>query len=87
LKKLKRLRFDLHQPQIVDDSPSKVSRNDGNASYFIPIEASDYALDLILLKGLIHSLLPNPSFCNVEKRGWRRRFQNKSNGQIHIIHP
>jgi hypothetical protein len=53
---------------MVDDSPSKVSRNDGNARKVIPFEASDNDLDLILLKRLIHSLLPNPSFRNIDKR-------------------
>ncbi len=56
LRKVKRLGFDLNRILIVDDTPSKVCRNFGNAIYVVPYEGSDDDKELYVLDRFLHSL-------------------------------
>lgn len=73
LRKVERLGFDLDRMLIVDDTPSKVCRNYGNAIYVSPFEGSDDDQELLLLDHFVHSLHSFPNFRKLEKRGWRSR--------------
>ena len=73
LRKVKRLGFDLNRILIVDDTPSKVCRNFGNAIYVLPYEGSDDDKELFVLDRFLHSLHSFPNFRRLEKRGWRTR--------------
>lgn len=73
LRKVKRLGFDLNRILIVDDTPSKLCRNFGNAIYVLPYEGSDDDKELFVLDRFLHSLHSFPNFRTLEKRGWRTR--------------
>ena len=73
LRKVKRLGFDLNRTLIVDDTPSKVCRNYGNAIYVSPFVGDEEDTDLSVLDRYLHSLHALPDFRKLEKRGWRTR--------------
>jgi TFIIF-interacting CTD phosphatase-like protein len=73
LRKVKRLGFDLNRTLVVDDTPSKVCRNFGNAIYVTPYEGGDDDRELTVLERFLHSLHLFPNFRKLEKRGWRTR--------------
>lgn len=73
LRKVKRLGFDLNRMLIVDDTPSKVCRNFGNAIYVLPYEGAGNDNELVILERFLHSLHSFPNFRELEKRGWRTR--------------
>lgn len=81
LRKVQRLGFDLDRTLIVDDTPSKVSRNYGNAIYVSAFEGSDDDNELILLDSFVHSLHSVSNFRKLEKRGWRSRHLNEPDNQ------
>lgn len=76
LRKVKRRGFNLNRTLIVDDTPIKVCRNYGNAIYVSSFEGSDSDAELIMLDRFVQSLISEPNFRKLEKRGWRTRFLN-----------
>ena len=73
LRKVKRLGIDLNRVLIVDDTPSKVSRNYGNAIYLNPFTGSDDDHELSQLALYLGSLYATANFRKIEKRNWRTR--------------
>ncbi|WP_254512628.1 HAD family hydrolase [Anatilimnocola floriformis] len=73
LKKVKRLGFDLSRVLMVDDTPSKLERNFGNAVYVRPFEGDATDEELPRLATYLLSLAECADFRRVEKRGWRSR--------------
>lgn len=81
LRKVQRLGFDLNRTLIVDDTPTKVSRNYGNAIYVSPFEGNDDDMELKQLERFVCSLHSVPNFRTLEKRGWRSHDLNDSENQ------
>lgn len=73
LRKVKRLGIDLARVLIVDDTPSKVARNYGNAIYLRPFTGSDDDHELSQLANYLDSLYTTGNFRKIEKRNWRTR--------------
>jgi RNA polymerase II subunit A small phosphatase-like protein len=78
LKKVKRLGYDLGRVLMVDDTPSKLERNFGNAVYVRSFEGDLGDDELPRLATYLLSLAdwaksPGADFRRVEKRGWRSR--------------
>ena len=70
LRKVKRLGFDMRRILFIDDTPSKMSRNYGNAIYVSPFEgAADD--ELAGLQRYLGSIRTADNYRNMEKRGWR----------------
>lgn len=71
LKKVKRLGYDLCRVLIVDDSPEKLERNNGNAVYVKPFEGDPTDQEIQHLGPYLLGLADQLDFRAVEKRGWR----------------
>ncbi|WP_206108059.1 HAD family hydrolase [Paludisphaera soli] len=72
LKKIRRRGFALERTLIVDDTPSKVARQYGNAVY-IPAFLGDPADDVLpRLAAYLATLRDSPNVRILEKRGWLR---------------
>lgn len=72
LKKVRRRGFDLARTLIVDDTPSKVARNYGNAVY-VPPFLGDPSDDILpTLARYLDGLLETADVRTIEKRGWSR---------------
>lgn len=73
LRKVKRSGINLDRVLIVDDTPSKVSRNYGNAIYICAFTGSDDDHELPQLANYLDSLYTTANFRKIEKRNWRTR--------------
>ena len=71
LKKVKRLGYDLNRMLMVDDTPSKLQRNYGNAVYVSSFEGDPADRELLSLAPYLLSLVDCDDFRTIEKRGWR----------------
>ncbi|MCC9642260.1 HAD family hydrolase [Rhodopirellula sp. JC740] len=73
LRKVKRRGYELDRVLMVDDTRHKVSRNYGNAIYIPAYEGEDDDAELPQLAKYVKSLLHEPNFRRIEKRGWRTK--------------
>ena len=73
LKKTKRAGFPLERTLMVDDTPSKLERNFGNAVYVSPFTGDPNDTELRQLGPFLLSLADCRNVRGVEKRGWRCR--------------
>ena len=73
LKKVKRLGYDVGRILVVDDSPSKTSRNFGNAIYVKAFEGAADDCELPRLQAYLESVRDAEDYRTMEKRGWRSR--------------
>lgn len=71
LKKVKRRGYDLQKVLIVDDTPSKSSRNYGNAIYIPPFMGETNDVELLRLAGYLRRLRTASNYRSIEKRYWR----------------
>ena len=71
LKKAKRLGFPLERVLFVDDTPSKLQRNYGNAIYIKPFEGDSEDAELLQLAKYLDAIRRTQDFRKVEKRHWR----------------
>lgn len=74
LKKVKRLGYALERVLFVDDTPSKMARNYGNAIYIQAFEGQAEDDELIRLARYLEAIHNEANFRDLEKRGWRSRF-------------
>jgi RNA polymerase II subunit A small phosphatase-like protein len=74
LKKVKRLGYSLDRILFVDDTAAKLARNYGNAIYVTPFEGNGTDSELEKLHSYLNSIQNEKSFREIEKRGWRNRF-------------
>ena len=70
LRKVKRLGFDMRRILFVDDTPSKMQRNYGNAIYVSPFEGEPDD-ELEKLTRYLGSIRTSDNYRRMEKRGWR----------------
>ena len=70
LRKVKRLGFDMRRILFVDDTPSKMQRNYGNAIYVSPFEGEPDD-ELEKLTRYLGSIRTADNYRRMEKRGWR----------------
>ena len=70
LKKVKRLGFPLERILFVDDTPSKLARDYGNALYIKPFEASLQDVELLYLTKYLERIRHAENFRKIEKRNW-----------------
>lgn len=75
LKKVKRLGYDARRILVVDDSPSKTSRNFGNAIYVKAFEGEADDCELLRLQMYLETVRDAEDYRTMEKRGWRSRSQ------------
>ncbi|MCR9200547.1 MAG: HAD family hydrolase [Planctomycetaceae bacterium] len=73
LNKTKRAGFPLERTLMVDDTPSKLERNFGNAVYVLPFTGDPNDTELRQLGPFLLSLADCRNVRVVEKRGWRSR--------------
>lgn len=73
LKKVKRLGYDLDHVLFVDDTPTKLARNFGNAIYINSFEGNLADDELKCLIRFLESVQSATNFRTMEKRGWRSR--------------
>ena len=73
LKKVKRLGYNLNRMLMVDDTPSKLERNYGNAVYVSSFEGDPVDQELKQLGPYLMSLVDVQDFRTIEKRGWRSK--------------
>jgi RNA polymerase II subunit A small phosphatase-like protein len=71
LKKAKRLGFTLERILFVDDTPSKLARNYGNAIYIKPFEGPLEDEELLHLAKYLETIRHVEDFRKMEKRNWR----------------
>jgi RNA polymerase II subunit A small phosphatase-like protein len=71
LKKTKPFGFGLGQILFVDDTPSKLSRNYGNAIYVAAFEGSLADDELPRLQRYLETIRTANNYRTIEKRGWR----------------
>jgi len=71
LKKVKRKGYALRKSLIVDNTPSKVSANYGNAIYIADFTGGPEDHDLLKLCDYLISIKDKEDFTRVEKRFWR----------------
>ena len=74
LKKVKRKGFDLDRILIIDDSPHKSKLNYGNAIYPKPYKGESADTELVKLIDYLESIKDEPNFRTIEKRYWRRKY-------------
>jgi RNA polymerase II subunit A small phosphatase-like protein len=72
LKKVRRRGFSLAQTLIVDDTPTKVRQNYGNAIYIKPYLGEVADEELRHLAAYLLLLKSTEDFRTIEKRGWRQ---------------
>lgn len=71
LHKIRRLGWNLDRVLVVDDTPSKLARNYGNAIYPTPFEGDVADRELELLADYLERLRDKPNVRLIEKRTWR----------------
>lgn len=71
LKKVKKLGFELEKILIVDNTPSKVSLNYGNAIYPLDYEGDESDQELLYLSQYLKRLKDVENFRKIEKRDWQ----------------
>ncbi|GAB5527983.1 MAG: hypothetical protein Roseis2KO_58550 [Roseivirga sp.] len=71
LKKVKRKGFSLRRTLIVDNTPSKVSANYGNAIYIQDFLGSIEDTELLKLRDYLLMIKDREDFTRVEKRFWK----------------
>jgi TFIIF-interacting CTD phosphatase-like protein len=71
LKKVRRLGYDLDRVLFIDDTPSKLARNFGNAIYVQPFTGDPSDEELSLLLRYLDSVRSVSNYRALEKRGWR----------------
>lgn len=71
LKKVKRKGFSLRQVLIVDNTPSKVSANYGNAIYVNDFEGDASDDELPMLRDFLLLIKDRENFTRIEKRHWK----------------
>jgi TFIIF-interacting CTD phosphatase-like protein len=71
LKKVKRLGYDLDHVLFVDDTPTKLARNYGNAIYVNSFVGEPSDRELQILLQFLESVRNASSYRTMEKRGWR----------------
>ncbi len=75
LKKVKKRGWDLNQVLVVEDKPENLSRHYGNVIRIKPFEGDLGDVELKRLMPLLLELKDSENVRNVEKRGWRSRFE------------
>lgn len=78
LKKVKKLGFALEKMLIVDNTPSKVSQNYGNAIYPTDFEGAENDDELLHLTQYLKLLTNVDNVRGIEKRGWKEKVKNSS---------
>ena len=71
LKKVKRLGYSLERILFVDDTPSKLARNYGNAIYVRTFEGAEGDSELPQLLKYLELIRHEQNYRALEKRGWR----------------
>ena len=71
LKKVKRLGYDLDRVLFIDDTPTKLARNYGNAIYVKPFTGDSSDSELPSLLRYLESVRTVSDYRTLEKRGWR----------------
>lgn len=71
LRKVQRRGYDLSRTLMVDDTPSKLERNYGNAVYISSFEGDPADRELQRLGPYLLSLVDCTDFRTIEKRDWR----------------
>ncbi len=74
LKKVKRKGYGLERILIVDDSPHKSKLNYGNAIYPKSYKGELEDNELLILIDYLDSIKDEPNFRTIEKRNWRRKY-------------
>jgi hypothetical protein len=73
LKKVKRLGYNLDYVLFVDDTPTKLARNYGNAIYVRSYTGEHWDSELQPLLQFLESVRDASDYRTMEKRGWRSR--------------
>ena len=73
IRKIKRLDFDSRRVLMVDDTPSKLSRNYGNAIYVSPYEGALCDTELLHLARYLNVIWDADNCRAIEKRVWKKR--------------
>ena len=71
MKKVKKLRYDLDNVLVIDDSPEKLQRNYGNHILVIPFTGNQKDTELKELSIFLDKLKNLESVRSIEKRNWR----------------
>jgi RNA polymerase II subunit A small phosphatase-like protein len=74
LKKIKRKGYDLNQTIMVDNTPSKLTRNYGNLVRLNDFVGNRNDRELKRLRIYLDDLVQVPNVRTVEKRGWQSRY-------------
>lgn len=74
LKKVKRKGYELERILIIDDSPHKSKLNYGNAIYPKSFKGEMDDNELLILIDYLESIKDEPNFRTIEKRNWRRKY-------------
>ena len=74
LKKVKRKGYELERILIIDDSPHKSKLNYGNAIYPKSYKGKIEDNELLILIDYLESIKDEPNFRTIEKRNWRRKY-------------
>lgn len=78
LAKVRRRGYALERVLMVDDSPEKLVRSYGNLVQIRPFQGEPEDQELRYLMPYLLELKTEPNIRAVEKRGWRRRFLERS---------
>lgn len=74
LKKVKRKGYELERILIIDDSPHKSKLNYGNAIYPKSYKGELDDNELLILIDYLESIKDESNFRTIEKRNWRRKY-------------
>jgi len=83
LKKIKPLGFKLEKTLIVDDTPHKSKENYGNAIYIKEFNGETEDNELQILEEYLLEIKDCDDVRNIEKRGWRTKYETKYEKDLH----